>query len=71
MIQKKTINEILYSIQKDLKEFVAKHKNVARMRNQIAYYKKMIKDIGNGKKLANDVVFEKVSFDWEKGKLGC
>ena len=26
----------------------------------------MIKDIGNGKKLANDAVFEKVSFDWEK-----
>lgn len=62
----KTINEILYSIQKDLKEFVAKHKNISRMRNQIAYYKKMIKDIGNGKKLANNVVFEKVSFDWEK-----
>lgn len=63
---KKTINEILFSIQKDLKEFVAKHKNISRMRDQIAYYKKMIKYIGNGKKLANDVVFEKVSFDWEK-----
>lgn len=36
------------------------------MRDQIAYYKKMIKYIGNGKKLANDVVFEQVSFDWEK-----
>ncbi|MDM5428405.1 hypothetical protein [Bacillus mycoides] len=62
----KTINEILYSIQKDIKKFVSKHKNNNRMRRQLPYYQKMIKDIGKGKQLANDIAFEKVSFDWDK-----
>ncbi|MCU5378635.1 hypothetical protein OCA08_15970 [Bacillus cereus] len=62
----KTVNEILFSIQKDMKKFVAKHKNNSRMKYQLAEYKKMIKNIGKGKQLANDLAFEKVSFDWDK-----
>ncbi|WP_066389153.1 hypothetical protein [Neobacillus mesonae] len=62
----KKINEILYSIQKDLKEFVAKHKNNTRMKYQLEDYKNMITIIGKGKHLADNLVFEKVSFDWDK-----
>jgi len=62
----KKIDEILYSIQIDLKEFVAKHKNNPRMKLQLVNYKQLLKIINDGKHLADNVVFEKVSFDWDK-----
>ncbi|MDK8643432.1 hypothetical protein [Niallia taxi] len=62
----KKINEILYCIQNDLKEFVAKHKNNPRMKYQLEDYKNIITIIGKGKYLADNLVFEKVSFDWDK-----
>lgn len=62
----KKTNEILYSIQNDLKEFVAKHKNNNRMKYQLEDYKNIITIIGKGKHLADNLVFEKVSFDWDK-----
>ncbi|WP_431030104.1 hypothetical protein [Lysinibacillus sp. LZ02] len=63
--QKKT-KEILDSIQIDLRKFVTKHKNNPRMKLQLKNYKEMISTIQNWKHLADNLVFEKVSFDWDK-----
>lgn len=62
----KKISEILYSIQADLRNFVANHIGIPRMRDQLFEYKNMIKIIGNGKHLAEELIFEQVSFNWDK-----
>ncbi|MDJ0333015.1 hypothetical protein [Planococcus sp. S3-L1] len=63
---KKSNREVLTEIQKDLKAFIERNKNINRMRGQIGEYKMLIQTIKTKKHLISTSSFEEVSFDWEK-----
>lgn len=66
--ENKSNQEIIFEIQHDLQNFIAKHKSINRMKLQVQNYKELLFIIKSAKHLISNPSsnFNEVTFNWEK-----